>query len=103
MLSQGDLQGLVGEPQQSDCGGVEPFFPAGRYVGGAGHELGHGFGLQHPPGCDAGLSTCDSRALMWAGYAAYPNTYLRADDKQILLGSPYFEDRTWDVDGMPRY
>jgi hypothetical protein len=73
----------------SECG--ESFdFPVGRYIGGLGHELGHTFGLPHPPGCDDGLPTCDENALMWAGYVSYPDTYLRDDEKQMLLKSPYF-------------
>jgi VCBS repeat protein/Big-like domain-containing protein len=89
MLGREDLDGLIGAPV-FDCG-IQYVFPPSRYIGGAGHELGHGFGLSHPPGCDAGLSTCDYAALMWAGYAAYPNTYLRADDKQILFASPFIK------------
>ena len=62
----------------------------GSVLGGLAHELGHGFGLPHPPGCDEGLRSCDHAALMWDGYDAYPNTYLRDDEKAVLLGSPFF-------------
>jgi hypothetical protein len=56
-----------------------------RWVGGLGHELGHAFGLPHPAACDAGLSGCPGNAaLMWTGYAVYPNTALLADDKAAL-------------------
>ena len=82
------MDGLIGARYLDDCG-IEYRFPPTRYVGGLGHELGHAFGLSHPPGCDAGLATCDQNALMWAGYASYPNTYLRTDEKQILLASPF--------------
>ena len=61
----------------------------GKAIGGVGHELGHVFGLPHPPGCDEGLPTCDRGALMWDGYMSYPNTYLRDDEKAILLASPF--------------
>jgi hypothetical protein len=88
ILGVQDLSGLIGGPV-SECG--ESFdFPVGRYIGGLGHELGHTFGLPHPPGCDDGLPTCDENALMWAGYVSYPDTYLRDDEKQMLLKSPYF-------------
>lgn len=89
-----DLNGLVGAPV-SECG--ESFdYPVNRWIGGLGHELGHTFGLPHPPGCDAGLSTCDYNALMWAGYVDYPNTYLRQDEITPLLSSPYFWKTTAD-------
>lgn len=88
ILPRQDMDGLIGAPYFDDCG-VEYRQPITRYIGGAGHELGHAFGLSHPPGCDQGLSNCDQNALMWAGYAAYPATYLRADERQILLASPF--------------
>jgi hypothetical protein len=96
ILGRMDLQGLAGEANvQGDCG-TEPPYPVGRYVGGAGHELGHAFGLPHPPGCDQGLASCDSGALMWSGYSSYPRTYLRDDEKARLASSPYF-----GVRGLP--
>lgn len=104
LLGRGDIQGLAGEPADGDCG-REPNFPIGRYIGGAGHELGHAFGLPHPPGCDAGQPTCDARALMWSGYSLYPNTYLRDDEKQVLRGSAFFNSVAptwWDTEGRPR-
>jgi hypothetical protein len=90
MLPRQDMDGLIGARYFDDCG-VEYRLPVTRYIGGAGHELGHGFGLSHPPGCDAGLTTCDYNALMWAGYAAYPYTYLRGDERQILFSSPFIK------------
>lgn len=94
ILTGNDLRGLVGEPYY-DCEGNEDpsleFAPA-RWIGGQGHELGHAFGLPHPPGCDAGLPECDHDALMWSGfYYGFPDrTYLRDDDKATLLASPFF-------------
>ena len=94
ILTGNDLRGLVGEPYY-DCEGNEDprlEFPPPRWTGGQGHELGHAFGLPHPPGCDAGSSDCDYGALMWAGfYGGFPDrTYLRDDDKATLLAGPFF-------------
>ncbi len=89
MLPRQDMDGLVGARYLDDCG-VEYNLPPSRYVGGAGHELGHAFGLPHPPGCEQGAPTCDTNALMWLGYAAYPNTYLRPEEKALLLSTPFF-------------
>ena len=81
-----DLEGLS-DPEWDHCGGGVLGF--GRWIGGLGHEIGHAFGLPHPPGCDAGLSTCDREALMAVGFAAWPDTYLRGDEKKILLEGPF--------------
>jgi hypothetical protein len=105
MGARGDMQGLAGEkPVQGDCG-PEPDYGYGRFIGGLAHEVGHSLGLNHPPGCDAGEPSCDSRALMWSGYSLYPNTYLRADDKALLAASTYIRRqdlRLWDTEGLPR-
>ncbi len=88
ILPRQDMDGLIGDPYVDDCG--KPWVqPTTRYVGGAGHELGHAFGLHHPPGCDARLATCDRDALMWQGYTRYPNTHLRDEDRHALLASPF--------------
>jgi hypothetical protein len=89
MLPRQDMDGLVGARYFDDCG-KEWVYPPDRYIGGLGHELGHAFGLPHPPGCEAGLPTCDYNALMWAGFWQYPNTYLRSEEKQFLQESPFF-------------
>lgn len=93
MMPRQDLDGLIGVPIIDDCG-VPYNQPPSRYVGGAGHELGHALGLNHPPGCDAGLAICDQNAtnsLMYIGYSAYPNTYLLPADKQILFASLFIK------------
>jgi hypothetical protein len=92
VVGSNDLKGLVGQPSIRYCP-TDPApvqYPPCRWVGGLGHELGHAFGLPHPPDCDQGLNTCDYNALMWAGYVAYPNTYLRADEKATLNQSAFF-------------
>ena len=72
-----------------ECGEGSYFITPGAAIGGPGHELGHTLGLPHPPGCDAGLPTCDYDALISSGYVSYPETYLRADDKEVLIRSPF--------------
>ena len=84
-----DLRGLVGESFEPVCPTDRDTSTRCRFVGGLGHELGHAFGLPHPTGCDEGLATCDWNAMMWAGYAGYPTTYLRADEKSSLLATNY--------------
>ena len=79
---------VLGEVQD-ECGEGSYFITLGSKIGGPGHELGHTLGLPHPPGCDAGLPTCDYGALMGSGNYSYPETYLRADDKEVLIRSPF--------------
>ena len=94
LVSANDLRGLAGETSAftDPCTSNKPYpYLPPRWIGGLGHELGHAFGLPHPPGCDDGTAVqCDTNALMWAGYANYPNTFLRADNKAVLLNSPFF-------------
>lgn len=88
MLPRADLEGLVGEPQVDRCGDVDNR-PRSRWVGGLVHEMAHAFGVPHPPGCDAGLPTCDSNSIMWQGFYRFPNTYLSSSERQLLLESPF--------------
>ena len=90
MLPREDLEGLIGNRLvfRGLCGGGPWPGPVTRWIGGLGHELGHAFGLPHPPGCDEGPPPmCDRNALMAGGYGDYPNTYLRPDNKEALLRS----------------
>ena len=94
MMARKDLKGLSNPGSRT----------YGRWVGGTAHELGHTFGLPHPPGCNDGLPTCDRRALMWTGYVKYPNTYLRDDEKAILRRSPFIKAPVpvgVEEDGLP--
>jgi len=66
----------------------------GGVIGGIAHELTHALGvINHPPGCDEGLPSCDYESLMHLGYLAYPDTYLRNDEKSILRDSPFITQR----------
>jgi hypothetical protein len=93
VLPANDLRGLAGESNIPPCP-ADPPDTAGvcRWIGGLGHELGHAFGLPHPPGCeDADPATsCPSNTLLWLGYITYPETFLLDDDKARLRQSPFF-------------
>ena len=91
IIHSGDLEGLLDPATFSLC---PDYSPRGEYgwAGGLAHELGHTFGLIHPPGCDEGLSHCDTQALMWLGfYYNYPETYLTDEDVAILISSPFIK------------
>ena len=94
MLSGYDLEGLNEPGDYIYCGEGPYPGPLERWIGGLGHELAHAFGLLHPPGCDAGLPSCDYESLMHLGFVTYPHTYLRADDKETLLRSPFIGTRS---------
>ena len=89
ILHRGDLEGVTNPGPYFYCDEGPYDGTLGRWIGGLGHELGHAFGLPHPPGCDEGLPTCDHDALIASGYSAYPETYLRADNKDVLTRSPF--------------
>jgi hypothetical protein len=93
LLPANDLRGLAGETNIPPCVGDQPD-TAGvcRWVGGLGHELGHAFGLPHPPTCEDGdpATVCPSNTLLWLGYITYPQTFLLEEDKGTLAQSPFF-------------
>ncbi|MBD1392233.1 hypothetical protein [Mucilaginibacter glaciei] len=72
-MPENDLKGLTNQMTE----------PVSRWVGGAGHELGHAFGLPHP-------DNQNPQALMWTGYTIFPNCIFQANDKTILNGSKFF-------------
>jgi hypothetical protein len=99
LMSANDLRGLNGESALVASCPNDPTVSPGvnRWIGGAGHEMGHALGLPHPPGCGTGgpnygctggITAADS--LMWVGYAYYPNTWLLPADKQSLSASGFF-------------
>jgi hypothetical protein len=94
LLGANDLRGLADEPTTLPCGGPPPDYDANvcRWVGGLGHELGHAFGLPHPPTCDDDdVSTaCPADTLMFVGYITYPQTYLLDENKAALAQTPFF-------------
>ena len=93
-LGSGDLVGslafLRGEAQSTihSCEGTF-VDPPPRWAGGLAHELAHTMGARHPPECEDGLAACDGYAVMSYGYDLYPDTYLRFDDKETLMRSPF--------------
>ncbi len=91
LMPRNDLRGLTQQAFRR-CSGDGPDIAAVcRWVGGVGHELGHAFGLPHPPGCvDNDSATPCADTLLWTGYAAYPNTVLTPDEKARLVTSPFF-------------
>ena len=104
IMARWDLEGLTNSGEYYSCDeGPYDAPPLGRWIGGGAHELAHGFGLPHPPGCDPwDPATCDDMealSLMHDGYAPYPDTYLLPSDKEILIRSPFFEgEPTYDRD-----
>jgi hypothetical protein len=96
VLGANDLRGLTRQGNIPQCPNENPDNSGiYRWIGGAGHELGHTWDLPHPPGCGGqgpnqgclGGSFAQF-SLMWVGYAFYPNTYLLPADKQKLLTDP---------------
>jgi len=92
LLPANDLRGLTRQPNVPPCVGQPPDLNGVcRWVGGLGHEMGHAFGLPHPPGCDQGTCTDFARhSLMYLGYIEYPNTYFLDADKTALLATGFF-------------
>lgn len=74
ILPEHDLQGLIGKAADKT--------PVRRWIGGSGHELGHGFGLPHP-------GNLYPTALMEGGYANYPACHLTPKDTATLNKSSF--------------
>jgi predicted Zn-dependent protease len=72
-MPENDLEGLTGQMTE----------PVSRWIGGAGHELGHAFGMVHP-------DNQNTQALMWTGYTIYPKCILQDADKTVLNASKFF-------------
>ena len=89
MVPRHDLELLVNPGAYETCNGTRSRTRLSVY-GGFSHELAHTFGVPHPPGCDARLPHCDTKALMHLGFNEYPDTYLRPDEKELLMRSRFF-------------
>ena len=76
LLRRRRLRGLAGQMEE----------PVSRWIGGWGHELGHAFGLPHPPDGDPNWND----AIMGFGYLTFPNAILLPSDKGTLLNSGHF-------------
>jgi hypothetical protein len=81
LLGENDVLGISGEDTQG--------FTIARWIGGLGHEMGHAFGLAHPPACDAGQMIPDCSSIMFLGYLDYPDTFLSEADKTQLDAGPF--------------
>ena len=95
MMPRGDLEGLTNPGVYFYCDEGPYEDPLERWIGGAGHELGHAIrDLRHPACGYGGLPSCtdtDLWTLMANGFEIYPDTYLRTEDKETLLRSPFIE------------
>ena len=110
ILPRHDINGLTSKALETCYAHLTPYANEyGRWLGGLAHEIGHAFGLLHPPGCDSGEESCPWSALMWTGYAVFPDTYLLPADQQILQESRFFamfdpyDDDPYDDEEPPDY
>jgi hypothetical protein len=92
IMGEQELQGIAGNLLTTDACGRSDTEPVGRWIGGLGHEYGHALGLQHPPGCDDLLPSCDENSIMWTGYVQWPDTYLGDAERTALVGNPFLGD-----------
>jgi hypothetical protein len=82
----------VPEPAAITCAYATWQCLGGVPKGAAAHELGHTFGLHHPPPWVEGMSL-----MRWHG--DYPDTGLLPYEVMILRESPFFNDHAYDVGG----
>jgi predicted Zn-dependent protease len=99
-IGANDLRGIVDKPWVSICPGETYTFKPCRFVGGLGHELGHAFGLPHPPGCETSDDGCDYGSIMWTGFYDYPDCYFNQTEKQSLLENPFIQYDSLDIEDL---
>ena len=102
MVPRHDLEVLVNPGTYETCNGTSSRTRLSVY-GGFAHELAHTFGVPHPPGCDERLPHCDTEALMRLGFNEYPDTYLRPDEKELLMRSRFFRGVRTRAAGPERF
>ena len=92
MLTRIWLERLVDDnPISSPCPDSPPppiYSADNSPVGALAHEFGHMLDLSHPLACEEGHSKCDYKALMYSGWASYPDTHLRPEEVERLLKHP---------------
>jgi hypothetical protein len=77
LLDRGNLRNLISDhPNES--------------VGAIAHELGHAFGLPHPPICDSQPFHPDCGSVMAGGFHSFPDTFIRDEDAAELMRSSFF-------------
>lgn len=90
IFSRLELDGLAGRSATDDCGNAYER-TSNYYQGQMAHELGRSLGLINPSGCLEDDPTCDDEALMFSGFAQFPDTYLTAEDKAELLKTRFIK------------
>ena len=68
-------------------------YPVEAIPGGIAHEMGHAFGLPHPPGCEEEPDSCEYGLLMWDGYGLWPYSRLTEIDVAMLKASRFIAPR----------
>jgi hypothetical protein len=81
VMCDADLLGLSGRSEEDPR--------VSRWIGGVGHELGHAFGLPHPPDGYELHSMMDPSG----GLRGYPYTYFAEADRKKLLKNRFIAER----------
>lgn len=87
VMPANDLRGLVCQSNVPPCTGRAPDnLGVCRWVGGAGHEIGHSFNLDDlkEGQCPTPDTACEN-ALMGLGYTSFPNAYLLPSNVSSLV------------------
>lgn len=88
MMQREALEGMVGLAKPFDeCGATRPAYGMHRWIGLAGHEIGHTLGLPHA--CDRYQEGCDEYSLMWQGPLRYPAAHFAEPDREVLRANRF--------------